>query len=183
MFGKLMSISDDLMWQYYELLTDLALQEIEARKTSVRSGSLHPIDAKKSLARLIVSDFHGPDAALSAEHRFEVEVQKKSVSEFVDVYSPYPLSRPIELFRFLVGQGAFSSNSEAQRKIKEGAVYVDAGHPGPVTWVRLNNPTARLRLEVREDGALALWIGDVPLPVQVATFKAGRKVFQVPFRL
>jgi len=186
MFGKLMSISDDLMWRYYELLTDLPLQEIEARKTAVRSGSLHPIDAKKSLARVIVSDFHGSGAALSAEHRFEVEVQKKSVSEFVDIYSPYPLPQPIELFRFLVDQGVFSSNSEAQRKIKEGAVYVDAGHPGSVRWVRLSNPAARLRLETRERGEPTLCIGDARVPVQVATFqvafKAGRKVFQVPFR-
>ena len=181
MFGKLMSISDDLMWRYYELLTDLPLQEIQARKTAVRSGSLHPIDAKKALARLIVSGFHGQEAADKAEHRFEVEVQKKSVSEFVDSYKPYTLRQPIELFRFLVDQYVFGSNSEAQRKIKEGAIYVDVGYPGAVTWVRLSNPTARIRLEVGEGGASVLWIGDVRLPAQVATFKAGRRVFQVPF--
>jgi tyrosyl-tRNA synthetase len=182
MFGKLMSISDDLMWRYYELLTDLPSQEIDARKIAVRTGSFRPIDVKKSLARLIVSDFHGADAAHLAEHRFEVEVQKKSVSEFVDSHSPYPLPQPIELFRFLVDLGVFSSNSEAQRKIKEGAVYVDAGHPGPVTWARLSNPVARLRLETGEGGAVGLWVGDVRVPVLVATFRAGRRVFQVPFK-
>jgi tyrosyl-tRNA synthetase len=181
MFGKLMSISDDLMWRYFELLTDLPSQEIDARKTAVRTGSSRPIDVKKSLARLIVSGFHGQEAAHRAEHRFEVEVQKKSVSEFVDSCSPYALRRPIELFRFLVDQGVFSSNSEAQRKIKEGAVYVDTGHPGAVMWVRLSNPTARLRLETGQGGAAALCIGDVRLPVQVATFRAGRRLFQVPF--
>ena len=181
MFGKLMSISDDMMWRYYVLLTDLSSQEIEARKTAVQSGSFRAIDVKKSLARLIVSDFHGYEAALVAEHRFEVEVQKNSVSEFVDIHSHYRLSQPRELFRFLVDQGIFSSNSEAQRKIKEGSVYVDTGHPGPVTWVRLSNPTARLRLEAGESGASALWVGDVHVPVQIATFKAGRRVFQVPF--
>jgi len=181
MFGKLMSISDDLMWRYYLLLTDMTPARIEELKQAVTSGQAHPLEVKKSLARVIVSDFHGEEAAQKAEHRFEVEVQKKSVSEFVDSHAPYPLSQPIELFRFLVDLGVFSSNSEAQRKIKEGAVYVDAGHPGPATWVRLNSPTARLRLGVREGGAPALWIGDVPLPAQVATFKAGRKLFQVPF--
>ena len=181
MFGKLMSISDDLMWRYYELLTDLPSEEIDARKIAVRTDFFRPIEVKKSLARLIVSDFHGQEAALVAEHRFEVEVQKKSVSEFVDSYSAYHLLQPIELFRFLADLGVFGSNSESQRKIKEGAVYVDRGYPGAVTWVRLSNPTAKLRLEPAEGGATALWIGDVRLPAQVATFKVGRKVFQVPF--
>ena len=181
MFGKLMSISDDLMWRYYELLTDLPSQEIDARKKAVQAGSSRPIDVKKSLARLIVSDFHGTEAAYLAEHHFEVQVQKKSVSEFVDSHSPYRLPQPIELFRFLVDLGVFSSNSEAQRKIKEGAVYVNAGYPEPVTWVRLSNPLARLQLETGQGGAVALCIGDVRIPAQIATFKAGRKVFQVPF--
>jgi tyrosyl-tRNA synthetase len=170
------------MWRYYELLTDLSPQEIDARKTAVQTGSFRPIDVKKWLARLIVSDFHGWEAAHVAEHRFEVEVQKKSVSEFVDSLPPYPLAQPIELFRFLVDLGVFSSNSEAQRKIKEGAVYVDAGHPGPASWVRLSRPTARLRLEMGQGGAVALFIGDVRVPVQIATFKVGRRVFQVPFK-
>jgi tyrosyl-tRNA synthetase len=186
MFGKLMSISDELMWRYHLLLTDMTPAQIEELKHAVASGQAHPLEVKKSLARLIVSDFHGQEAAQKAEHRFEVEVQRKSVSEFVDSYSTYPLPQPIELFRFLVDLGVFGSNSEAQRKIKEGAVYVDVGHPGPVTWVRLGNPTARMRLEVGEGGAAALCVGDVRVPVQVATFqvafKAGRKVFQVPFR-
>jgi len=181
MFGKLMSISDDLMWRYYELLTDLAPREIELRKRAVLTGSSRPIDIKKSLARLVVSDFHGQEAAVLAEHHFEVQVQKKSVSEFVDIHPPYSLRQPRELFRFLVDQGVFSSNSEAQRKIKEGAVYVDVGHPGPVTWVRLSNPAARLRLETGEGGTAALWIGDLRLSVQIVTFRAGRNIFQVPF--
>jgi tyrosyl-tRNA synthetase len=180
-FGKLMSISDDLMWRYYELLTDLPPKEIDVRRASVQTGSFRPIDMKKSLARQIVSDFHGYEAAFVAEHRFEVEVQKKSVSEFVDSYSAYPLPRPIELFRFLVDLGVFSSNSEAQRKIKEGAVYVDTGHPGAVMWARLSNPAAKLRLEAAAGGTTVFSIGDVRLPVQVATFRAGRRLFQVPF--
>jgi tyrosyl-tRNA synthetase len=183
MFGKLMSISDDLMWRYYELLTDLSSQEIDARTTAVRTGSAHPIDVKKSLAWLIVSDFHGQEAARKAERRFELEVQKNSVSEFVDLHSPYRLQQPRELFRFLVDQGIFSSNSEAQRKIKEGAIYVDAGYPGAVTWIRLSKPAARLRLETGQGSASAISIGDVRIPVQIATFKAGRKVFRVPFTL
>ena len=181
MFGKIMSISDELMWRYYQLLTDMSPKEIEARKKGVQIGSLRPIDAKKSLARQIVSDFHGTESALVGEHRFEVQFQEKSVPAVVDIHSPYPLRHPIELFRFLVSLGVFSSNSEAQRKIKEGAVYVDAGHPGPVTWVRLSNPAAKLRLETGQSGVSTLCIGDVRIPVQIATFKAGRKVFGVPF--
>ena len=181
MFGKLMSISDDLMWRYFELLTDLPSRETDARRIAVRTGSLRPIDMKKTLARLVVSDFHGEEAARKAEHRFEVEVQRKSVSEFVESYSPCSLRQPIELFRFLVGRGIFSSNSEAQRKIKEGAIYVDAGSPGAVSWVRLSNPTARLRLETGQGGLSTLCIGNVRVSSQIATFRAGRRVFQVPF--
>ena len=58
MFGKLMSISDALMWRYYELLTDLAIPQIEALKDDVAYGTLHPMRAKKDLAKRIISDFH-----------------------------------------------------------------------------------------------------------------------------
>jgi tyrosyl-tRNA synthetase len=182
MFGKLMSISDEMMWRYYLLLTDLTPAEIETLKMSVASGKDHPLEVKKALVRRIVTDFHSTYAATQAQKDFEAQFQKKSVPQVVaSIHPPYSLPRPRELFRFLVDLGEFTSNSEAQRKIKEGAVYVDAGHPGAATWVRLSNPIAKLRLETGPRGSVALLIGDVRVPAQIATFKAGRKVFQVSF--
>jgi len=182
MFGKIMSISDEMMWRYYLLLTDLTPAQIEALKASVASGKDHPLAVKKALARSIITDFHSTDAAERAQKDFEAQFQKKSLPEDLrHIHSAYSLPQPKELFRFLVDLGKFTSNSEAQRKIKEGAVYVDTGHPGAANWVRLSNPVAKLRLETGPRGSGALFIGDVRVPVQVATFKAGRKVFQVPF--
>ena len=181
MFGKLLSISDDMMWRYYLLLTDLTPADIEALKASVASGKKHPLEVKNALARRIITDFHDAESAEQAQMGFEAQFQKKSVPDVFDVHAPYSLSQPRELFRFLVDQGAFSSNSEAQRKIKEGAVYVDAQQDGTANWVRLSNPTARLRLEAGHSGAVTLRVGDLTLPRQIAIFKAGRKVFQVSF--
>ena len=71
MFGKIMSVSDDLMWRYYLLLTDLTEAEIEARQAQVASGALHPKQAKVELAKRIVADFHSPDAAAQAAADFD----------------------------------------------------------------------------------------------------------------
>jgi tyrosyl-tRNA synthetase len=181
MFGKLMSISDEMMWRYYLLLTDMTAVEIEALRRSVTSGKDHPLEVKKALARRIITDFHNAEAAEQAQKDFEAQYQKKSIPEIVDSLPPFHLPAPRELFRFLTDLEVFPSNSEAQRKIKEGAVYVDTGHPGATNWVRLNNPTAKLRLESGQRGAVTLWIGDVRVPAQVAAFKTGKRVFRVPF--
>jgi tyrosyl-tRNA synthetase len=71
MFGKIMSIPDDLMWSYYELITDRTPQQITALKQEVSSGTLHPMDAKMRLAEEIVSGFHGPDPARKAAENFQ----------------------------------------------------------------------------------------------------------------
>ena len=81
MFGKLMSISDDLMWRYYLLLTDMTAPEIGDLLSKVTSGAVHPMEAKKSLARRIVEDFHGAEAAAEAQDIFESTVQKKRLPE------------------------------------------------------------------------------------------------------
>jgi tyrosyl-tRNA synthetase len=71
MFGKIMSIPDELMWTYYELVTDRSPEQIEALKQEVSSGGLHPMDAKMRLGEEIVSDFHGPEAARKAAENFQ----------------------------------------------------------------------------------------------------------------
>src|SRR5246127_1718663 len=79
MYGKIMSISDAMMWRYYELLTDVQLPEIETMQRDAASGALHPMQAKKELARRIVGDFHSPEAANKAAEDWARQFQKGGV--------------------------------------------------------------------------------------------------------
>ncbi|MGD0733281.1 MAG: tyrosine--tRNA ligase, partial [Terracidiphilus sp.] len=86
MYGKLMSISDELMWSYWVLLTDLRLSEVESLKAEVSSGKLHPMEAKKRLARTIVAGFHGePDAESAAENWSRMFQQKEAAEDLEEV--------------------------------------------------------------------------------------------------
>jgi len=139
MFGKLMSISDDLMWRYYLLLTDMTAPEIGDLLSKVTSGAVHPMEAKKSLARRIVEDFHGAKAAAEAQDIFESTVQKKRLPEVMPSKC-FPIASPKKLFRLLTELGLFPSNAEAQRKIREGAVYVTTEDSRLPDWKRLSDP-------------------------------------------
>src|SRR5215472_5606310 len=138
MYGKLMSISDDLMWRYYTLLTDLRTTEIEDLKSRVSSGTLHPMQAKKDLARRIVADFHSEAAARDAEENWAKQFQKQQVPDELPQCN-VPISQvglggpavsasdsmAIEIDKVLVACRLSSSRTEAQRKIKERAVHVE----------------------------------------------------------
>jgi tyrosyl-tRNA synthetase len=131
MYGKLMSISDDLMWKYYVFLTDLRKSEVAGLELQVASGKLHPMEAKKSLARTITADFHGEAAAMSADENWARMFQQKSESEdleevaiaYADVAGPEPSQ--IRLPKLLVHLGLAASATEANRKIAEKAVKLD----------------------------------------------------------
>jgi tyrosyl-tRNA synthetase len=137
-FGKLMSISDEMMWRYYLLLTDKVPKDIHEMKDSVASGRAHPFDLKKLLAYEIVSDFHGTLAADDARRDFETRIQEKGLPADLPAYS---LTAPRKLFHLLVDLRLAASKSEAQRKIKEGAVYMSVGEPGQAQWHRVTDPT------------------------------------------
>jgi tyrosyl-tRNA synthetase len=103
MFGKIMSISDELMWRYYLLLTDLSPHEIDELKRAVGSGSTHPLQAKKDLAHRIVADFHGQEAAVQAWKHFEDQFERDLVPQDEPVWEAelstvreeaLPMSRP-----------------------------------------------------------------------------------------
>jgi len=138
MFGKIMSIPDDLMWLYYELLTDLSEQEIMALKNAVKSGQVHPKKAKEDLAKKIVDDFHSTKAAgLSAGDSGSVTIGTSTAAEFnrvfrdrqapSDIPENYIGSEPgkMRLSRALVRLGATDSRAEAEPLIKQGAVEID----------------------------------------------------------
>ena len=87
MYGKLMSISDELMWRYWTLLTDLRQSEIDEMQADVASGKLHPMEAKKRLARTIVAGFHSEEAAQSADESWAKMFQQKSVGDDLEAVS------------------------------------------------------------------------------------------------
>ncbi|HEY1525284.1 MAG TPA: tyrosine--tRNA ligase [Candidatus Angelobacter sp.] len=84
-YGKVMSVSDDLMWRYYELLTDVKVPEIEQMKADAAAGKQHPMQLKKALARRIVQDFHGEQAAAAADANWAKQFQKDEVPADIEV--------------------------------------------------------------------------------------------------
>jgi tyrosyl-tRNA synthetase len=132
MYGKLMSITDELMWKYFLFLTDLRGSEIEAMKADVTAGKLHPMETKKKLARMIVGGFHGEAAAQSADENWARMFQQKETAEnleevavaYAEVAGPEG-SNQIRLPKLLVKLGLAASGAEANRKIAEKAVKLD----------------------------------------------------------
>ncbi len=124
MFGKLMSISDDLMWSYYELLTDFEERVIVRLKEEVRTGVLHPMDAKMQLAHTIIATFHGEAAARSARDDFQRVFRDRQAPEDAPVRK-LPRGEPKRLSALLVELSLAPSRAEAERLIKQGAVEID----------------------------------------------------------
>ncbi|MDD2780171.1 tyrosine--tRNA ligase [Sulfuricurvum sp.] len=122
MFGKILSISDTLMWRYYELLSTQTLDAIEALKAGVENGSLHPKKVKESLALEITTRFHSEEAALAAQEEFErVHAQSEIPSEMDE----FTLEGPIWIAKALVDCALSPSTSQARREIKQGSVKID----------------------------------------------------------
>jgi len=130
MYGKLMSISDDLMFRYYELLTDRSLGDIQKLRNEIKEGKVHPKQAKMDLARQIVADFHSAAEAQRAEEAFEAVFRKKELPEGMPEYRLGKGSQPLMLSHLIVDTGLASSKSEAGRLITQGAVQID-GHRIP----------------------------------------------------
>ena len=134
MYGKLMSISDELMWRYWTFLTDLPQSQIDAMQASVARGELHPMQAKKDLAHTITAGFHSVADADAAAEGWAKHFQQKGVAENLPVIS---ISRTtvglhhstgaIHVHKLLQVAGLASSSGEAMRKLAENAVSID-GH-------------------------------------------------------
>ncbi len=175
MYGKVMSISDEMMWRYYELLTDVSIEQIAAMKVDAAGGKAHPMALKKELARVIVADFHSAEAAGKAAEDWARQFQRNQVPEdveeipikFEDVL-PMPISeiewtmggelgvrtisigksyRGIRLDRLLIKCGLAESGSDASRKIKQGAVKVNGGVEENI-YIQLISLPTRLSLRV-----------------------------------
>ena len=132
MYGKLMSISDELMWKYWTLLTDVRASEIETMQAEVAHGGLHPMHAKKNLAWGIVRDFHGASAADAAAENWAKMFQQRAVSEDVPVVRVSASAEgltdadgAVKLAKLLQLAGLAASAGEATRKIGENAVSMN----------------------------------------------------------
>jgi tyrosyl-tRNA synthetase len=119
MFGKVMSISDDLMWKYYELLTDMTPADIEKMKT----GDENPRNLKVNLAKLIIKDFHSPSAANEAEESFVRQFVKKDIPD--EIEEKALASGNYKLVDLLVQTEMAASKGEAKRLIEQGGVKIN----------------------------------------------------------
>ena len=165
MYGKLMSISDDLMWKYWTLLTDLRQSEINAMQAGVEAGSQHPMEIKKKLALTITAGFHGSDAAEHAAGNWARMFQQKAESEdieevhvaYADVAGPAGNSdgMQVRLPRLLVQLGLAASGAEANRKISEHAVKLD-GEAAANSLVALDSLPARIVVRLGKRAKVAV---------------------------
>jgi tyrosyl-tRNA synthetase len=141
MYGKLMSINDELMWKYWTLLTDKTQSEIAAMQARVAAGELHPMQAKKDLAHTITAGFHSAAAADHAAESWATQFQQKGVAEDLPevvisqsaegliAAESHDMSPVFRLPRLLVLAGLATSTGEANRKLAENAVSINGAKP------------------------------------------------------
>ena len=124
-FGKIMSISDDLMFRYYELLSDLPMVEVQALKAKMQQGGVHPKAVKVQLAKEMVARFHTPDAAEEAERNFEQVFARHELPDEIEEVQLAPGDEPIWIPKLLLDAGLVKSTSDGRRMIQQHAVTLD----------------------------------------------------------
>lgn len=122
MFGKVMSISDDLMWRYYDLVTDLTPAEISNLKSEISNGK-NPRDVKVNLAKLIIKDFHSQADAIEAEDEFNRRFVKKEIPDEIEEISI--AAQTYRLADLVLASGLVESKGEARRLIEQGGVKIN----------------------------------------------------------
>ena len=146
-FGKIMSISDPLMFRYYELLTDESLFQIEKWKRDIKEEKLNPKDLKSRLARLLVSDFCGKKEAEKAAQEFDRIFRKKEIPSEIEEIEVQ--AQGILLIDLLANQDIFPSRAEAKRMMRQGGVYLDEQRIEDITY----------KLDLRKKSEYILKIG------------------------
>lgn len=130
MFGKIMSISDNLMWNYFELLTDLPIEEIQTKKIAIQKSELHPKEAKIELAQLIMDQFHPSDKNREAIeewnkiHNMKNRSIPDKMEEFCTIEQDFESSAPL-LVQILARAKFITSSSEGRRLIQNGGLYLN----------------------------------------------------------
>lgn len=139
-YGKTMSVPDELMVKYYELATDMSNDALEALAAGLKDGSVHPRDAKMQLAKTFVRMYHGEEAAEEAEMRFKTVFQQNALPDEIDqvrVDASTLENGSIRLVKLLVDLGLQASNGEARRSIQQGAVKINQ--------VKIDDPNADVK--------------------------------------
>lgn len=144
MFGKLMSISDELMLRYYALLTSENAASVER---AIADGSLHPMEAKKRLGQIMVETFHGAERGQQARDAFELQFQRREVPEDAPVLEWSYAEAEVKLTKLIADLGFAKSGSEARRLITQGAVRLD-GEKVTDANAAVSRPTAERILNV-----------------------------------
>ena len=154
MYGKIMSISDALMWRFWTLLTDLRESEITAMQSDVERGTLHPMEAKKQLARTIVGGYYPAEAVREADEgwarQFQRDEQPEHLEEFpvsAEAVGWSAANPQVRLDKLLVQLGLAESATDAIRKLKQGSVRLE-GEPVSVPHLALATLPARLVVRV-----------------------------------
>ena len=147
MFGKVMSISDDLMWRYYELLTDLRPDEIQTLRARTESGARNPRDVKVELAKRVITDFHSAREADAAEEEFNRVFKNKGTPDEIEERAT--AAGPWKLSRLLVETGLAPSMAEARRLVEQGGVRVEGE----------KHSRADEELELRPDRSILIQVG------------------------
>ena len=124
-YGKIMSISDELMWRYYDLLTDLHPAAITDLKRQVEDGTAHPMKVKGDLASRVVADFHSPQAAKEAEQHFSRIFRQRENPEEMPAFRINSYGKDVQVTNIIVQVQFASSKSEARRLVKQGGVAID----------------------------------------------------------
>lgn len=148
MFGKTMSVSDELMYRYYELLTDITVADLAKLRADVKEGKKHPRDVKVHLAKFLISRFHSAQAAQAAEDEFNRVFVKKGLPDEIPETGMKP-GEPIWICHLLVQTGLAPSTSEARRLIQGAAIEVDGS--------KVADP--QLKIELKEGAAFILKAG------------------------
>ncbi|MEF9438269.1 MAG: tyrosine--tRNA ligase [Candidatus Mariimomonas ferrooxydans] len=125
MFGKIMSVSDELMLRYYELLSHISNDELDALKKGIKDGEVHPKKAKEAFALEIVERYHGKEASVKAREEFERVFKEKGLPEDIPVFELESKGRDMWLPQVMKDTGLAKSTSEAIRLIKQGGVSVN----------------------------------------------------------
>lgn len=124
-FGKVMSVSDDLMIRYYELVSSITINRLASIKQDIQSGALHPMEAKKRLAAELADRFCGDGEGAKARAEFEKVFSKKNLPEDIPVVEVVWEGEKMKLVKLMSTSGVVTSNSEARRMIQQGAVEVN----------------------------------------------------------
>jgi tyrosyl-tRNA synthetase len=146
-FGKVMSISDNLMLRYYELLSDMPLAELDRLRAGLKDHSVHPMAAKKALGRELVSRFHGPGVGVAAEENFVKRFKENEIPNEMPQVSYSLAGGAVLLARAMTEAGLTKSNGEGRRSIDQGGVKLN------------NEKVSETNLELAAPGEYIVQIG------------------------